>query len=208
MKKIALLLFFAPLFSFPALAQYSGPAVETCRAAAMADAKATGGGSTGVRFDNDRHMNILRYTRKAGSQPVSSLLYGNGAILLSKGPPVEMSFLCVLANDKQAVLFFWSPRPGAPALKQCTRDPAQKAAECIDTLLQVTEADLTTLYSKYLLLAQEEKGGSARVTALRKSNDAFRAYMDAECARRGAAKSDANRACIVDLTRRRLLDLE
>ena len=208
MKKLALVLLFTALLPFPAQAQYSGPAVDTCRAAALADAKAAGGGSAGVRFDNDRHMNILRYTRKVGSQPVSSLLYGNGAILLTKGPPVEMSFLCVLANDKQAVLFFWTPRPGAPTLKQCTRDPAQKADECIDTLLNVTEADLTAQYSKYLLQAQEEKSGSARVTALRKSNDAFRAYMDAECARRGAEKSDAHRACIVDLTRRRLLDLD
>jgi uncharacterized protein YecT (DUF1311 family) len=205
MKKFALLLLFAPLLPVPALAQYSGPAAETCRRYAEAEEKKA------VRFDNDRHMNILRYTRKAGSQPVSSLLYGNGAVLLDKGPPVEMSFLCVLASDKQAVLFFWTPRSEAPVHAQCTRDPKQKPNDCIDPLLQAAEFELTQLYAKRFQEAHDadlKSGGKERVEAFRRANAAFLAYRDAECTRRGAAGSDVNRACVVELTRRRGLDLD
>jgi uncharacterized protein YecT (DUF1311 family) len=207
MKKLLLLL----LFPLTSLAQYSGPAVETCRAYALADAKAAGGNVTAVRFDNDRHLNMLKYTRKAGSQFVSSLLYGNGAILISKGPPVEMSFMCALASDKQAVLFFWSPRSEAPVYKQCTRDPAQKPNDCIDPLLQAAEFELTQLYARRFQEAHDadtKSGGTARVQAFRRANDAFLAYRSAECARRGPEGSDVNRACVVELSRRRGLDLD
>ena len=206
MKRLLLLL----LYPAVAMAQYSGPAVETCRAYAEAEEKKSGN-ATAVRFDNDRHLNILRYTRKAGSQFVSSLLYGNGAILLAKAPPVEMSFVCALASDRQAVLFFWMPRPEAPVLAQCTRDAKQKPDSCIDPLLQAAEFELTQLYARRFQEAHEadlKSGGKERVEAFRRANEAFLAYRNAECARRGPAASDAHRACLVELSRRRGRDLD
>jgi len=203
------------LCPFQAAAQYAGPAVQSCRAYAQAELKMTGTGAATVRFDNDRHLNIERYTRKAGSQFVSSLLFGHGAIMLVKGPPIEMSFLCLLASDRQPLFFFWSPRPEAPVLAQCRRGaaekPASKPEDCLDPLLQAAEFDLTQLYAKHFQRAHEEdqkSGGSARVDAFRRSSDAFRAYRDAECARRGPAGGEAQRACLVELSRRRGFDLQ
>ena len=55
-------------------------------------------------------------------------------------------------------------------------------------------------------------GYESAVSAFRRSADAWRAYRDAECARRSGpstsgASGDADKACLVELTRRRALDL-
>jgi uncharacterized protein YecT (DUF1311 family) len=197
-------LLFALLLPLTALADYSGPAVETCRAHAQAEAKHP------VRIDNDRHLHIERYTRKVGSQFVASVLYGNGAVLFPNAP-VEMSFTCLLVSDKQAVMFYWLPHFLAPVLRQCTRDPARKPAECVEPLLTAAEIELLQVNARLFQQAHDadtKAGGTARVDALRRSGNAFNAYRDAECARRGPAASDAYKACVVDLTRRRARDLE
>ncbi len=206
MRRLALLAAVLPALGF---AQYQGPAVQTCRAHALAEEKQAAANIADLQFDRDRHLNIARYTRKLGSQFVASVLFGNGAILLKAGPPVEMTFVCLLADEKRALFFFWVPRRDAPVLAQCRRGGAP--GECIDTLLAVTEQDLTTIYAQRLVEAREAdagSGGESRTVALRKSNDAFRAYLEAECGRRGPAGSEPLRACVVELTRRRALDLQ
>jgi hypothetical protein len=195
------------------LAQYSGPAVETCLAYAGKDVKQTGAERPAVVFDRDASLSIERYTKKAGSQFVSSLLVGNGAIVYPRGLAVEMSFVCLLASDKQAVFFDWRPRHDASALVQCRR--GKDAATCLDALLQVAEQDLTVLYSRHFVEARQadaDKGNDERVAVFRKSADAFRAYRDAECARRAATtaasgRGEAHTACMVELARRRAQDL-
>ena len=187
------------LVSLQATAQYSGRGVDTCLAYAVKD--------TGEKivFDRDANLNIERYTKKAGNQFVSSLLLGNGAILRPGGTPIELSFICLLASDRQAVFFDWRPRSDAPALAQCGRGPDVGA--CLDALLQLAEQDLTGFYSTQFIEARQadaEAGNENAVTAFRKSADAFRAYRDAECARRGGG--DASKACLVELTRRRAQD--
>ncbi len=191
-----------------AAAQYKGPAVETCRGYALAEERKAAPSVADVQFNADAGLNIARYTRKVGSQFVSSILSGDGALVLKGAPPIEMSFVCLLADERRAVFFYWVPRRDAPALAQCRRTTAP--AECIASLQQVAEQDLTVLYAQQLVDAREADSGSPRETrteALRRSNDAFRAYMEAECARRSqAGGSDAQRACVAELTRRRALD--
>src|SRR5262249_4386687 len=98
--------------AMPALAQYAGPGVETCRAYAERDMKKGTAKVQSVVFERDRELNIDRYTAKVGSQFVSSLLYGNGAIVYAGGvPATEMTFVCLLADEKRAVFFHWFPRP-------------------------------------------------------------------------------------------------
>jgi hypothetical protein len=204
-RRFALLLALLPL---AAAAQYAGPALETCRAYAEADVRKAGNAAALVQFDRDAQLNIERYTRKVGSQFVSSLLHGNGAIVLPAGVPVEMSFVCLLAEEKRAVFFHWMPRRDAPVLAQCRR--AKDAATCLDALLAVAEQDLTQLYARHFLDARQADAGSGAENAtgaFRRSADAFRAYRDSECARRGAAGSEPHKACMVELTRRRGLDL-
>ena len=192
-----------------ALAQYAGPAAETCRAYAQSDAKSRGGGAA-VVFDNDRDLVIERYGRKLGTQFVASVLSGNGALVLAQGPAVEMAFVCLLAGEKRALAFHWLPRRDAPALAQCRRSGPQGADACLQTLLLVAERDLTQLYAQRFQEAREADsaaGNENAVGAFRRSSEAWRAYRDAECARPAAAGSEAYRACVIDLTRRRALDL-
>src|SRR6185436_6806375 len=139
MRKLFSALLFAACAT-PAVAQYTGPGVEVCRAYAERDVRKNSAKVQAVVFEKDRELNIDRYTAKVGSQFVSSLLYGNGAIVYGGGvPATEMTFVCLLADEKRAVFFHWFPRRDAPALTQCRRGGATNASQCLETLLNVTE---------------------------------------------------------------------
>jgi uncharacterized protein YecT (DUF1311 family) len=213
--RLAVLLF---LFSNTAFAQYNGPAVETCLAYAKSEAKREGTSAKDIVFERDQNLMIERYTRKLGNQFVSSILRGNGAVVLDNAPSAELSFMCMLADDKRAVFFEWLPRANASAMAQCTRDQALRAKPrpCLETLLGVVETDLMQAYSVPFQEARErdnKAGNEAAVNTFRKANDEWRQYRDAECQRRrdnvpkGVAADDFQLACAVDLTRRRALDM-
>ena len=208
MRLLFLLLFFAS----PALAQYSGPAVDTC----LAYAKRETPNAKSIVFERDQNLQIERYTRKLGTQFVSSILRGNGAVVLDGSPSAELSFVCLLADDKRAVYFDWLARPNAPALPQCTRDPSVKTKGCLEHLLQVAEMDLTQAYAMRFQESRERDdaaGNESSVIAFRKANEEWRQYREAECARRrehapkGVAPEDYQLACTLELTRRRALDM-
>lgn len=206
-----LIIFSAVLFAATAHAQYAGPAVESCRAYAIKEMKVNGGPAKDVVFERDRNLLMERYTRKVGSQFVSSVLTGNGAVVLPGTPSAELSFICLLADEKRPVFFTWLPRQDTAALAQCSRDDSLrgKSRACLETLLQVAENDLGQLYA--LRFQEANERGEAAVAAYRKSNDEWRQYRDAECQRqRDASAGNADErqlACIVDLTRRRALDM-
>lgn len=207
------------MLSTSALGQYDGPAVEACRAYAAKETAQRSASRPEVVFDRDRNLVIERYTRKVGSQFVSSVLAGNGAVVYAGVPSAELSFICLLADDKNPVYFGWLARQDVPALVQCLRDPGLrgKPRPCLETLLQVAENELTELYAHRFQLARERDvaagAGDKALDAHRKSNEAWRLYRDAECARRrdeappGAGPDDVQLACRVELTRRRALDL-
>ena len=162
-----------------------------------------------VIFDKDRDLNIDRYTAKVGSQFVSSLLYGNGAIVYGGGvPAIEMTFLCLLADEKRAVFFHWVLRRDAPVLAQCRRGADANPGQCLETLLTAAERDLIELYSRHTIEARQadaKAGNENASAAFRRGADAWKAYRDAECGRRPA--DDERKACAVELTLRRALDL-
>jgi len=193
----------------PVFAQYTGPGVETCRAYAERDLRKGTAKVQAVVFEQDRELSIDRYTAKVGNQFVSSLLYGNGAIVYGGGAPAtEMTFVCLLADDKRAVFFYWFPRRDAPALAQCRRGGGAAASQCLETLLNVAEQELVELYSRYTVDARQadaKAGNENASNTFRRSGDTWRAYRDAECGRRPAG--DERKACMVELTRRRALDL-
>jgi uncharacterized protein YecT (DUF1311 family) len=212
MTRLPLFLFAAAL-SWGAHAQYKGPAVEACRAYAMKELQRDGTQAKSVVIERDANLSLERDPRKVGSQPVSSILTGNGAVVFEGAPSAELSFLCLLADEKRAVFFAWQARPNAPALAQCTRSDGlrSKAAGCLDVLLRVAEQDLSTVYAYRFQEANER--GEKSLAAYRKANDEWREYRDAECARRrelvpsGIAPEDYQAACMVELTRRRALDM-
>jgi hypothetical protein len=185
-----------------AAAQYAGPALETCRAFGERALKADGVLLKSLAIDNDRHLHLERRTRKLGSQAVGASLSGHGAIVLDAGPPVEVSFLCLLASDKRALGFHWLPRRDASSLAQCRRVPG--TGQCLQVLFDITERDHIEMSSIRFQQAQDAGTGDAfRATAA-----AWRAYRDLECARRGEGGSDEWRACMVDLTRQRYFALQ
>ena len=194
-------------------AQYDGPAVEACRKYALQELKREGSGATDIVFERDASLLIERYTRKLGSQFVSSILTGNGAVVFAGTPSAELAFICLLASDKQPVFFNWLPRQNASALAQCRRHESMRGhvRACLESVLRVTEADLGVVYAQHFQEANEH--GGAVLAAYRKSNDAWREYRDAECARRrgqspaGIQPDDYQLACTIELTRRRALDM-
>ncbi len=215
MRAFALLLAF---LATPAVAQYNGPAVETCRAYAKSEMSRDGNRAKDVVFERDQNLQIERYTRKLGSQFVSSILRGNGAVVLDGAPSAELAFICLLADDKRALFFEWLPRPNPSALAQCSRDAAlrKQPRPCLETLLQVAESDLMQSYALTFQDARERDhsaGNENAANSFRKANDEWRQYRDAECARRrdsapkGVTPEDHHLACVVELTRRRALDM-
>ena len=214
MRLIGILLF---LVSNPLLAQYRGPAVESCRAYAKRETEREGTRAKDVVFDQDPSLSLDRYTRKVGNQLVSSILTGNGAVVLAGTPSAELSFICLLADDKRAVFFSWLPRRNPSAFSQCTRDEVLRKdpSDCLKTLLLVAETDLTQAYASVFHAARQRDGAGAEphTDVFRKSNDEWKRYRDAECARQrdaapqGATPESHDLACRVDLTRRRLVDM-
>ena len=209
------ILLFVGLCLLPLLAkaQYNGPAVDACRAYALKEIRRDGNQAKAVVIERDASLNIEPYGRKIGNQPVSSVLTGNAAVVYEGTPSAELSFVCRLAGEKRPVFFAWQPRPNAPALAQCVRSEALrgKERECLDLLLRVAEQDLSHVYAYRFQEANER--GEKSLAAYRKANDEWREYRDAECARRrelapsGVSADDYQAACMVELTRRRALDM-
>lgn len=195
------------LVASSAFAQYEGPAVESCRAYAIKDLKRAGATVKDAVIVSDSSLFIARYTRKVGSQFVSSVLTGNGSIVYPEAAAAELSFVCLLADDKHPVFFAWLPRQDTSSLAQCTRDEALrgKSRRCLEMLQRIAESELGQLYAERFQEANAR--GEGAVAAYRKSNDEWRQYRDAECDRQGAASEDRRIACIVDLTRRRAWDM-
>jgi uncharacterized protein YecT (DUF1311 family) len=200
-----------------AAAQYEGPAIETCRGFAKRQLMRDANTARDVVIERDNSLVIVRYTRKVGSQFVASILTGNGAVVFANAPSAELAFICLLADDKRAVFFDWLPRRDASALSQCTRDETTRAdpRSCLQTLLEVTEADLTMAYAGKLAEAREldvKAGNEEPSDRFRASNRAWLQYRDAECLRRkdqapaGVDPGVVQLACIVELSRRRLVD--
>jgi uncharacterized protein YecT (DUF1311 family) len=206
------------LAGFSAHAQYSGPAVEACRAYAKREMAREGTGGKDIVIERDQALSFERYARKLGNQYVASILRGNGAVVLDNAPSAELAFICLLADEKRAVFFEWLPRPNASALAQCSRDAPlrEQPKPCLQMLLQVAENDLMQSYALTFQEARERDhaaGNERTADIFRKANDEWRQYRDAECARRrdnapkGVAPEDLHVACLVELTRRRGLDM-
>jgi uncharacterized protein YecT (DUF1311 family) len=217
MKTIAFLLLIGG-FLVEAQAQYEGPGVETCRLYAQRQLMRDANTARTIVIERDASLVIERYTRKVGNQFVSSILTGNGAVVFANAPSAELAFICLLADDKRAVFFEWLPRRDASAMAQCTRDDTTRAnpRACLQTLIEVGEADLTQAYASKLTEAREldiAAGNEEPSDRFRASNKAWLQYRDAECLRRkdhtpaGIDPGDYQLACAVELTRRRLVDM-
>jgi uncharacterized protein YecT (DUF1311 family) len=216
MKKIITIL--AALLPSLASAQYEGPGVEVCRLYAQRQLMRDASTAKTVAIERDQSLVIERYTRKVGNQFVSSILTGNGAVVFVNAPSAELAFICLLADDKRAVFFEWLPRRDASAMAQCMRDDTTRASprSCLQTLIEVSEADLTQAYAQRLTESRQRDaaaGNEEPSDRFRASNKAWLQYRDAECQRRkdqtptGVDPGDYQLACTIELTRRRLVDM-
>ncbi len=216
MRKLIVLL--ATLLPCVAGAQYEGPGVEVCRLYAQRQLMRDASMARTVVIERDQSLVIERYTRKVGNQFVSSILTGNGAVVFANAPSAELAFICLLADDKRAVFFEWLPRRDASVMAQCTRDDTTRAnpRSCLQTLIEVSEVDLTQAYAQKLTEARQldvAAGNEEPSDRFRASNKAWLQYRDAECQRRkdqtpaGIDPGDYQLACTIELTRRRLVDM-
>jgi uncharacterized protein YecT (DUF1311 family) len=214
MKKVfPLLVAIVGGFPLHSNAQYKGPALEACRTYALKDLQRGGASAGAVVLERDSSLNIERYSGKVGNQPVSSILTGNGAVVYDGAPSAELSFICLLADEKRPVFFSWQARPNAPVIPQCERSASWRGKQsgCFELLLQTAEQDLSQVYAYRFQEANAR--GEKSLAAYRKANDEWREYRDAECARRreaaaaGVSSEDVHAACMVELTRRRALDM-
>ena len=169
-------------------------------------------------IDVDSDLLVEKTTQKVGSQAVTLMLRGNGALLLDGHPPTELTFLCLLADDKRAVFFDWLQRRDAPVLAQCRRgasQPAQPAQleACFARLRQLADYDLLAAGTSRFQAAIEadSASGGARAEAFRAADAAWRAYRDTECRGRregaGADAANAEKACLIQLDIRRAREL-
>jgi uncharacterized protein YecT (DUF1311 family) len=193
-----------------AAAQYEGPAVQACRTLAMKDLARDGIAANEVVLEAEA---LEGSKRSVGSQAVSSVWTGNGAVVLKGAPSVELTFICLLADEKRPVFFAWLPRPHPPALAQCGRSAELRAdaGGCLEVLLRTAERDLGEAYAHRFQEANAR--GDAALATYRRANDEWREYRDAECARRrefapaSVTPDHYHAACVVELTRRRVQDM-
>ena len=201
-----------------ALAEYSGPTLDACRAFAVRELKRDGARIKDVAFDADRDLLFERYARKVGSQFIGSILSGHGAVVYEETPSVELSFVCLLASESRPVFFHWLPRRARSALAQCTRSEALRAGPkpCLEGLLQIEGRELTQVYAMELQGARERDAAAGQgqaYEAYSRSNKAWLEYRNAECARRsleatrGKDADDVRLACLIELSRLRAADL-
>ena len=201
-------------FSGTASAQYAGPAVEACREYAKKEELRYNKVAREIVFERDQALGIERYTRKLGTQFVSSVLTGNGVVVLQGAPSAELSFVCLLADERHPVFFYWLPRHNTTAVGQCKRSGSLRA--CLDLLNQVAEADLAQVYALRFQEARQrdfDAKNEEAVNLYRRANEQWLQYREAECQRQrsltpqGIEADDYQLACNVDLTRRRALDM-
>jgi lysozyme inhibitor LprI len=187
-------------------------AVDACRDFAKRELARSGTTARDVAIDRDAALLVERRARNVGSQRVQLVVSGNGAVVFDAAPSAELSFVCLLADERRALLFAWLPRGDATAMAQCLRSAALRAGPrpCLEALEQVAEQDLLQADARRFHEAGE-RGGEA-LAAYRKSSEAWHAYRDAECLRRrgappeGISADDYQLACVIELTRRRVLD--
>ena len=201
------------VWSSAALAQYQGPAIEACRALAVKQLQREGTQAKTVVIERDASLNLEREARKVGNQAVSLILTGNGAVVFDGTPSSELAFLCLLADEKRPVFFNWLPAQAPSAMAQCRRsgEIRKQAQSCLDLLLRTAEMDLSTVYAHRFQEANAR--GEKALAAYRASNAEWLQYRDAECRRRqdlapaGVSPEHYHVACVVELTRRRALDM-
>jgi len=206
--RLVLFAAWAATAAFPAAATDVHGGLEGCRGLAERELRREMPAAS-VVLERGGQLHLDTRRRNAGRQPVAAVLSGQGALTLPGSVATEVEFVCLLGADRQALFFYWLPRRDAPALAQCRRSTGLDIGECLDVLQRLADDELARGYGERLEQARQRDaatGGETHAERFRRSAAAWRAYRDAECARRGDDEI-ARRACYVELTRRRALDL-
>ena len=198
------------------MAQNPTAAAKACQAHAERELHRNGLIAGRIVIDAGATLLVEKTTQKLGSQAVTSILRGTGALVPKSHPATELTFTCLLADDTRAVFFDWVQRRDAPVLEQCRRNsttPTELGA-CFEQVQKIADLDLLAVSANRFQAAIEadRASGGARGDAFRAAAAAWRGYREAECRSivTGAAAADAadlERACVIRLTRRRALEL-
>ena len=159
-----------------------------------------------VLLDPYGEARVERAPDQVGDQPVEAIAGGTGLIIELDGRHLDVPWLCLLGGEDRVLFFHWMPVPAGP-LEQCggaergQEDRKDGRTACLRRLLDAAERDLAA--------AQDRIGPQGG--GLAESDAAWRAYRDAECARRGAAPGDGSEdavlACLIREARERVREL-
>lgn len=203
------------ILAAPAIAQNPAAAVKACQAHAERELHRNGMTGARIVIDADADLLVDKTTQKLGTQPIISILRGNGALVQKGHPATELTFTCLLADETRAVLFDWLQRRDAPVLAQCRRnsDTPTELGACFEQLQKIADLDLLAASANRFQTAIEadRASGGSRADDFRAAAAAWRSYREAECRSRvagaGADAGNLERACIIQLTRRRAHEL-
>lgn len=162
-----------------------------------------------------------KYEDKVGSQFISTVLSGYGQLKYRDEKPSPIQFTCLLESDEKAV--FFHPSEGQPpdAVKQCWDhfQPGDWGSmqDCLTKALAKAELALGKLETEAKTQAEKVESrfpDSAAHESLDNSITQWKAYRDAECARRDAFRTGGNHPdvaryeCLIRKTQERIRDFE
>jgi uncharacterized protein YecT (DUF1311 family) len=162
-----------------------------------------------------------KYEDKVGSQFISTVLSGYGQLKYKDEKPSPIQFTCLLESDQKAVFFHPSDSQPPDAVKQCW-DKFQPGdwgsmQECLTKAQAQAELALGKLEAEAKTQAEKVESrfpDSAAHESLDNSSTQWKAYRDAECARRDAFRAGGNHPdvsryeCLIRKTEERIRDLE
>ena len=204
----------------PAAAQADRDAPLRERCATHARAVLAGGDDAVAEIVLDAEdQAVARFAvRRTGAQPASAVASGSGGLRRRTGERVALRWVCVLDDRGRAVFFHAGPEPAPRSLAECWRWSPSRAEldECLASELLEAERALEAAERgaheavRRLTIATGRQSAMAAQAA---SDQAWRAYRDAECDRiaelaaGGSGAGDFYRACLIDRARARIREL-
>lgn len=149
-------------------------------------------------------VNQEKYEGKVGSQPVSTVLSGQGIWQEKTGGPSNVRFVCLLENSEKPVFVEMIEDGQRDPVDVCwdAFEPAEwgKMTQCLQDSLKREEAALKDALNKATQQAGQSLDKASAKKTLQESNAQWVKYRDSECDRQQAFVAGRNHPDIGELT--------
>jgi uncharacterized protein YecT (DUF1311 family) len=152
----------------------------------------------------EEHVTEAKYAESVGSQPVSTVLSGQGIWQDKGGEPTNVRFVCLLEKAEKPIF--------CDVLEDGRRDPVDVCmdafqpggwgplTDCMRAALKREEATLAAALKTAAQQAGQSMDPLSAKKTLQESNAQWAKYRDAECDRRQAAVAGRNHPDVGELT--------